>query len=263
MDEIGIWAQIVFPGVVGLGGQDLGELVKDVALRTICLEIFNDANAEIQAESGNRLLPMALLPAWDIDACVREVAARARTSACAASTSPPTRRTSARPTSRAARGIRCGRRAARSEMPVHFHIGASLTTMNFFGTYPWDVARRRHQARDRRRAAVHRERARRRQHHLLGHARPLSPSSRSSRSRAARAGSRSSSKRSTTRWTRTRRGLKARAVAAAVGVLQAQHLRHDVVRAHRPRERSSPRSARTTSCSRPTSRTRRACTPTR
>ena len=35
-------------------------------------------NAEIQAESGNRLLPMAILPAWDIDACVREVAARAR-----------------------------------------------------------------------------------------------------------------------------------------------------------------------------------------
>jgi predicted TIM-barrel fold metal-dependent hydrolase len=24
------------------------------------------------------------------------------------------------------------------EMPVHFHIGASLTTMNFFGNYPWE-----------------------------------------------------------------------------------------------------------------------------
>ena len=73
LDEIGIWAQIIFPGVVGLGGQTLGELVPDVALRNVCLEIFNDANAELQAESGNRLLPMAILPAWDIDACVREV----------------------------------------------------------------------------------------------------------------------------------------------------------------------------------------------
>ena len=73
LDEIGIWAQIVFPGVVGLGGQNLGELVTDVALRNLCLEIFNDANAELQAESGNRLLPMAILPAWDVDACVREV----------------------------------------------------------------------------------------------------------------------------------------------------------------------------------------------
>ena len=50
-----------------------GELVSDVALRMLCVEIFNDASAELQAESGNRLLPMAILPAWDIDACVREV----------------------------------------------------------------------------------------------------------------------------------------------------------------------------------------------
>src|SRR6516164_6021999 len=60
LDEIGIWAQIVFPGVVGLGGQNLGELVHDHELRTLCLEIFNDANAELQHESGHRLLPMAL-----------------------------------------------------------------------------------------------------------------------------------------------------------------------------------------------------------
>ena len=62
MDDIGVWAQVVYPGVVGLGGQNLASLVEDVALRRLCLEIFNDANAELQAESGNRLLPMALLP---------------------------------------------------------------------------------------------------------------------------------------------------------------------------------------------------------
>ena len=55
LDEIGIWAQIVFPGVVGLGGQNLGDLVADVTLRNVCLEIFNEASAEIQANSGNRL----------------------------------------------------------------------------------------------------------------------------------------------------------------------------------------------------------------
>src|SRR5882724_3425324 len=49
LDEIGIWAQIIFPGVVGLGGQSLGDIVQDVALRNLCLEIFNDANAELQA----------------------------------------------------------------------------------------------------------------------------------------------------------------------------------------------------------------------
>jgi len=137
LDEIGIWAQIVFPGVVGLGGQNLGELVTDVALRNLCLEIFNDANAELQAESGNRLLPMAILPAWDVDACVREVE-RAKslglrgvnlTSDPQDLGSPDLANRAWDPVWEACAGL---------EMPVHFHIGASLTTMNFFGNYPWE-----------------------------------------------------------------------------------------------------------------------------
>ena len=137
LDEIGIWAQIVFPGVVGLGGQNLGDLVTDVALRNACLEIFNDANAETQAASGDRLLPMAILPAWDIDACVREVE-RAKglglrgvnlTSDPQDLGSPDLANRAWDPVWEACAGL---------EMPVHFHIGASLTTMNFFGQYPWD-----------------------------------------------------------------------------------------------------------------------------
>jgi predicted TIM-barrel fold metal-dependent hydrolase len=137
LDEIGIWAQIVFPGVVGLGGQNLGELVTDIALRDLCLEIFNDANAETQAASGNRLLPMAILPAWDIDGCVREVE-RAKslglrgvnlTSDPQGLGSPDLANRAWDPVWEACAGL---------EMPVHFHIGASLTTMNFFGNYPWE-----------------------------------------------------------------------------------------------------------------------------
>jgi predicted TIM-barrel fold metal-dependent hydrolase len=137
LDEIGIWAQIVFPGVVGLGGQNLGDLVTDVALRNLCLEIFNDANAETQSASGNRLLPMAILPAWDIDACVREVE-RAKslglrgvnlTSDPQDLGSPDLANRAWDPVWEACAGL---------EMPVHFHIGASLTTMNFFGNYPWE-----------------------------------------------------------------------------------------------------------------------------
>ena len=137
LDEIGIWAQIVFPGVVGLGGQNLGDLVTDVALRNACLEIFNDANAETQAASGDRLLPMAILPAWDIDACVREVE-RAKglglrgvnlTSDPQDLGSPDLANRAWDPVWEACAGL---------EMPVHFHIGASLTTMNFFGNYPWE-----------------------------------------------------------------------------------------------------------------------------
>jgi predicted TIM-barrel fold metal-dependent hydrolase len=137
LDEIGIWAQIVFPGVVGLGGQNLGELVTDVALRDLCLEIFNDANAETQAASGNRLLPMAILPAWDVDACVREVErAKALGLRGVNLTSDPQDLGSPDLANRAWDPV--WEACAGLEMPVHFHIGASLTTMNFFGNYPWE-----------------------------------------------------------------------------------------------------------------------------
>src|SRR3954469_14176887 len=49
MDELGVWAQISHPGVVGLGGQNLADIVTDHELRALCLEIFNDAQAELQA----------------------------------------------------------------------------------------------------------------------------------------------------------------------------------------------------------------------
>ena len=137
MDELGVWAQVVFPGVVGLGGQGLAGVVEDVALRTTCLEIFNDASAEIQAGSGNRLLPMALLPAWDIDACVREVQRSADLGLRGVNlTSDPQDLGSPDLANRAWDPV--WEACAGLEMPVHFHIGASLTTMNFFGNYPWE-----------------------------------------------------------------------------------------------------------------------------
>ena len=71
LDECGIDAQIIFPSTIGLGGQDLG-LVDDEALCRLAVEIYNDGMAEIQADSDNRLLPLPLMPAWNVDACVAE-----------------------------------------------------------------------------------------------------------------------------------------------------------------------------------------------
>jgi predicted TIM-barrel fold metal-dependent hydrolase len=136
MDTMGISAQIIFPNVVGLGGQGLSTAVDDPALRLLCTEIYNDHNAEMQEQSNNRLLPMAILPAWDIDACVRE-AERAKTLGLRGVnlTSDP-------------QDIGGSDLASPDwdplwdvcdalELPVHFHIGASLTAMSFFGNYPW------------------------------------------------------------------------------------------------------------------------------
>ncbi len=137
MDDIGVWAQVIYPGVVGLGGQNLASLVDDVELRTWCLETFNDANAELQAESGNRLLPMALLPAWDIDLCVRE-ARRARSLGLRGVNLTADPQDVGAPDLASRAWDPLWEACSSLAMPVHFHIGASLTTMNYFGTYPWD-----------------------------------------------------------------------------------------------------------------------------
>ncbi|MDB6160053.1 MAG: amidohydrolase, partial [Gammaproteobacteria bacterium] len=70
MDQTGIYAQIVYPNILGFGGQAAAKV--DPALRLSCVEIYNDAVAEMQQESGQRLFPMALLPWWDIKAAVKE-----------------------------------------------------------------------------------------------------------------------------------------------------------------------------------------------
>ena len=72
MDECGIYAQVLYPNAIGIGGQTLANQVHDPVLRRLCVEIYNDAMAEIQEWSGNRFLPMPVLPAWSIEECVRE-----------------------------------------------------------------------------------------------------------------------------------------------------------------------------------------------
>jgi predicted TIM-barrel fold metal-dependent hydrolase len=71
MDSIGVTAQILYPNVLGFGGQNAVKV--DAELRLACVQIFNDAMAEFQAESGQRIFPMALLPWWDVELSVREI----------------------------------------------------------------------------------------------------------------------------------------------------------------------------------------------
>ena len=135
MDECGIDAQIIYPSTIGLGGQDLG-LVDDEALSRLAIEIYNDAQAEIQSESNNRLLPLPLMPAWDVATCVSEAKRVAALGARGVNmTSDP-------------QDLGAPDLASRDwdpfwavcsdlRLPVHFHIGASVTGMTFYGQYPW------------------------------------------------------------------------------------------------------------------------------
>jgi len=136
MDECGIDAQIIFPSTIGLGGQDLG-MADDPALARAVIEIYNDAMAEIQAESGNRLLPLPLLPAWDVDACVAEARRVAALGARGVNmTSDPQDLGAPDLASRAWDPLWAT--CTELQLPVHFHIGASVTGMTFYGKYPWE-----------------------------------------------------------------------------------------------------------------------------
>jgi predicted TIM-barrel fold metal-dependent hydrolase len=71
MDDAGLHAAIVYPNGAGfMGGNFAG--VTDPELRLQCVKIYNDAIAEWQQESGDRLLPQALIPPWDRDEAAAE-----------------------------------------------------------------------------------------------------------------------------------------------------------------------------------------------
>jgi len=136
MDESGVFAQVMFPNSIGLGGQELKAL-SDPELRRLCVKIYNDALAELQEESGNRLLGMPILPAWDIDECVREaeriaeLGLRGINMTCDPQDlgSPDLANRAWDPLWDVCDDLK---------LPVHFHIGASLTSMNFYGEYFWE-----------------------------------------------------------------------------------------------------------------------------
>jgi predicted TIM-barrel fold metal-dependent hydrolase len=135
LDEFGIDAQIIFPSTIGLGGQGLGQIT-DQDLCRLSVEIYNDRMAEIQEESGDRLLPMPLMPAWDIDLCVAEAKRVAAMGARGVNmTSDPHDLGAPDLADRAWDPF--WETCAGLHLPVHYHIGASVTGMTFYGHYFW------------------------------------------------------------------------------------------------------------------------------
>lgn len=135
LDESGIDAQVIFPGSLGLGGQGLG-VSKDESLCIQVLQIYNDRNLGVQADSGNRLLPLPVMPAWSIDRCVAEAQRVAADGARGVNmTSDPQDLGAPDLASRAWDPF--WEVCSDLQLPVHFHIGASITAMSIFEHYPW------------------------------------------------------------------------------------------------------------------------------
>jgi uncharacterized protein len=142
MDENGIWAQILYPNVLGFAGQGRAPMGAprrppvDADLRLVSTRIYNEAMAEMQAESGGRLLPMALLPWWDIDLAVEE-AERCHGMGMRGIN------INSDPQSHGMQDLSgdywtpLWELCSDKELPVNFHIGASDDTMSWYGETPW------------------------------------------------------------------------------------------------------------------------------
>jgi uncharacterized protein len=135
MDEIGVWAQIVYPNAAGFGGQRFGGL-DDQTLKVLCATLYNDAMAEIQEQGGGRLFPMALLPWWDVAASVAEAQRAAAMGLRGVNmTSDPQQ--GGAPDLADPAWDRLWEVCADLSLPVNFHIGASATSLSWFGESPW------------------------------------------------------------------------------------------------------------------------------
>jgi uncharacterized protein len=72
MDEIGIFAQVLYPNGVGFASNHIFA-IDDLKLRTAVLQMYNDFYVDIQEESNGRLFPQAMVPYWDMDLTVKEM----------------------------------------------------------------------------------------------------------------------------------------------------------------------------------------------
>jgi predicted TIM-barrel fold metal-dependent hydrolase len=134
MDSEGIAAQIGYPNLMGFGGQ--ASMKADKELRDACVLIFNDAMAEMQADSNNRIYPMAMMPWWDIDFCVRE-ATRCADMGFRGINMNSDPNDHGFPTLGNDAWSPLWEVCIDRKLPVNFHIGASDETMSWFGHGLW------------------------------------------------------------------------------------------------------------------------------
>lgn len=140
MDEHGVSAQIIYPNLLGFGGQRAANV--DPELRLVSMQIYNDAMAEMQEESGGRLCGMSLLPWWDIQGSVDEAVRTADMGLRGININPdPHTKTDANGNLLPALGDPAWdplwEVCVDRNLPVNFHIGGSEQSIDWFGDQAW------------------------------------------------------------------------------------------------------------------------------
>lgn len=135
LDQLGIHAQVMYPNVAGFGNQNFLKSPDDM-LRLISVEIYNDALAEFQEATDQRVFGMALLPWWDLDAAVREIE-RSHANGLRGIVTCANPEEAGLPDMATPHWDPVWQVCSDLDMPVNFHIGSSKGSLDFFGKAPW------------------------------------------------------------------------------------------------------------------------------
>ncbi|GAA4553723.1 amidohydrolase family protein [Pseudonocardia xishanensis] len=136
MDNQHIWAHIMYPNLTGFGAHKLIQL-EDQDLAMVIVKVYNDAVAEMQVESGERLFPMALIPFWNIDAAVEEMHRAHGMGLRGITTSSEPHSSGKLPDLTDHHWDPMFEAAAELKMPVNFHVGASDFGIEAFNKGSW------------------------------------------------------------------------------------------------------------------------------
>jgi len=71
LDEYGIWAQVLFPNLLGFSQFAFFSLKEP--LRTECIKAYNDFIAEFASEDPRRFVPIMVVPYWDLEGAISEI----------------------------------------------------------------------------------------------------------------------------------------------------------------------------------------------
>jgi predicted TIM-barrel fold metal-dependent hydrolase len=72
MDEVGVYYQLLYPNILGFHSHVFLNSM-DHALALECVQAYNDWLTEFCSADSRRLIPMMMLPFWDVDASVAEM----------------------------------------------------------------------------------------------------------------------------------------------------------------------------------------------
>ncbi|MBM3672291.1 MAG: amidohydrolase [Actinobacteria bacterium] len=78
MDELGVWAQVLYPNVAGFGNQHFLQSDDD-ELKLLCVRAYNDFLRDFASIDERRFITIMATPFWDVDAAVAEIERCART----------------------------------------------------------------------------------------------------------------------------------------------------------------------------------------